>query len=73
MITTQTIDRPAPRPAEILLDRMVEKVLELGMNGVAVTRDALYEHSDFSRAEIDAYAAEACDLARSRAVTQRAA
>ena len=72
MITTQTIasSPAAPSlagPSETQLDRMVDKVLEMGMNGIAVTKDTLYEFSDFSRAEIDAHAADACDIARQRA------
>ncbi|MBN9255236.1 MULTISPECIES: hypothetical protein [unclassified Mesorhizobium] len=56
---------PAQRP---VLDRMVDKVLEMGMNGVSVTKESLFENSDFTRAEIESHAAEACDMARSRAV-----
>ncbi|MBZ9719130.1 hypothetical protein LB519_14875 [Mesorhizobium sp. AD1-1] len=51
-----------------LVERMAERVLELGMNGTAVTKDVLAEHTEFTRAEIDAHAADACDLAKARAV-----
>jgi len=62
----------APPPAEPLLERMTAKIVELGMNGTAVTADALFENSDFTRDEIRTHAAEAADLARARAVRQLA-
>ncbi|RVD13950.1 hypothetical protein EN749_21610 [Mesorhizobium sp. M7A.F.Ca.ET.027.02.1.1] len=54
-----------------IVERMADRVLELGMNGTAVTKDVLAEHTDFTRAEIDQYAPDACDLAKSRAVRQQ--
>lgn len=75
MITTQ--QRPAPAvPAAILttasiVEAMADKMLEMGMNGTAVTADSLAEHSDFTRAEIEKHGKEASDLAKSRAVRQQ--
>jgi hypothetical protein len=72
MITTQ--QRPAPSvPAAIItakgiVERMADKMLEMGMNGTAVTADSLAEHSDFTRAEIKEHGPEASDLAKARAV-----
>lgn len=66
--TAQTPVTAPTLAASSVVERMAERVLELGMNGIAVTRDVLFEHTDFTRAEIEEHAAEACDLARSRAV-----
>lgn len=63
LTTAPAVERP-------LVERMAERVRELGMNGVAVTKDVLFEHTDFTMEEIDAHALEACNLARSRAVRQ---
>lgn len=62
-----TTPPPVARP---LVERMAERVRELGMNGIAVTKDALFEHTDFTLEEIEQHGREACNLARSRAVRQ---
>ncbi|TPN43234.1 hypothetical protein [Mesorhizobium sp. B1-1-7] len=54
-----------------IVERMADKMLEMGMNGIAVTADSLAEHSNFTRAEIGAHGSEASDLAKSRAVRDR--
>jgi hypothetical protein len=59
--------RSIPAPADIV-GRMAEKMRELGMNGTAVTADTLFEHSDFTRDEIERHGRDAADLARARAV-----
>ncbi|TPN79991.1 hypothetical protein [Mesorhizobium sp. B1-1-2] len=64
----QVVGALTHRPERSIVERMAERVLELGMNGTAVTKDALFEHTDFTREEIDAHALEACNLARARAV-----
>jgi hypothetical protein len=46
---------------------LADKMLELGMNGTAVTPDVLYEHTDLTRAEIKEFAPDATELARARA------
>lgn len=56
-----------------IVERMADKMLELGMNGIAVDADTLFEHSDFTRDEIRTHGREAADLARGRSVRQRAA
>lgn len=56
-------------PADIV-GLMAERMLELGMNGTAVTADTLFEHSDFTRDEIERHGRDAADLARARAVRQ---
>ncbi|QKD16758.1 hypothetical protein [Mesorhizobium sp. NZP2077] len=76
MITFQQppIGALSTQPAVIatpIVERMADRVLELGMNGTAVTKDSLYEHTDFTREEIDKHAPEACNLARARAVRQQ--
>lgn len=53
-----------------LVERMAERVRELGMNGIAVTKDVLFEHTDFTMEEIDKHALDACNLARQQAVRQ---
>ncbi|MBN9135676.1 MAG: hypothetical protein J0I92_06455 [Phyllobacterium sp.] len=53
-----------------VVDLMADRLLELGMNGIAVTADELFSHSSFTRAEIAEHGQEAADLARSRAVRQ---
>ncbi|TPM41571.1 hypothetical protein [Mesorhizobium sp. B2-3-4] len=74
MITTQ--QRPAPSvpsgilTAQSIVDRMADKMLEMGMNSTAVTADTLFENSDFTREDIDKHGAEAANLARHRAVRQ---
>jgi len=62
----------SPPHAAPLIERMTAKIIEMGMNGTAVTADALYEQSDFTRDEIKAHGAQAADLARARAVRQLA-
>jgi hypothetical protein len=63
-----------PTPANVtlveksLVERMADRVLELGMNGIAVTKDALFEHTSFTLEQIEQHGREACNLARSRAV-----
>ncbi|RWC27737.1 MAG: hypothetical protein EOS27_20340 [Mesorhizobium sp.] len=54
--------------ATSIVERMADKMLEMGMNGTAVTADSLAEHSNFTRAEIEEHGPEAADLAKSRAV-----
>lgn len=70
MIHTQP--RPAAAPAAPavpdLVEAMASKMLELGMNGTAVTGDELFAHSDFTRDEIAAHGAAAADRARQLAV-----
>ncbi|TPJ75803.1 hypothetical protein FJ422_30755 [Mesorhizobium sp. B2-6-3] len=71
MITTQPRPAPAISPAAMckdIVERMADKMLEMGMNGTAVTPDSLAEHSNFTRAEIEEHGPEAADLAKSRAV-----
>jgi hypothetical protein len=53
-----------------LVERMADRVLELGMNGIAVTKDALFEHTSFTDEQIEKHGREACNLARSLAVRQ---
>lgn len=62
----------AAQPAGDIVARMAERMREMALNGTAVTADSLFEHTDFTRAEIRAHAGEAADLARSRAVRQLA-
>lgn len=59
-----------PKEERPLVERMAERVRELGMNGIAVTKDVLFEHTDFTLEEIDQHGREACNLARQRAVRQ---
>jgi hypothetical protein len=47
---------------------MAERMRELGMGGTAVTADTLFEHTDFTRAEIDEHGRAAADLARARSI-----
>ncbi len=47
-----------------IVARMADRMLELGLNGVPVTPEALHEHSDFTHAEIKSYGPEASDVAR---------
>ncbi|MCF6111967.1 hypothetical protein [Mesorhizobium muleiense] len=54
-----------------IVDRMADKMLEMGMNGTAVTKESLFEHSDFTLEQIDQHGTEASNLARSRAVRQQ--
>ncbi|WP_421912765.1 hypothetical protein [Mesorhizobium sp.] len=71
MITTQPRQSRAPSRAVIgrsIVERMADRVLELGMNGTAVTKDVLSEHTEFTLAEIEKHAKEACDLAKARAI-----
>jgi hypothetical protein len=66
----ETMPKP-PKSALVgktLVERMADRVLELGMNGIAVTKDALFEHTSFTLEEIEQHGREACNLARSRAV-----
>jgi hypothetical protein len=69
MITFQKI-QPGETLPPAILDRMADKMLEIGMNGVAVDADTLFERSDFTRAEIEKHGREAADLARARAIRQ---
>ncbi|RWC29815.1 MAG: hypothetical protein E5V25_08255 [Mesorhizobium sp.] len=72
MITFQQPPALAPMTAAIMsqsiVDRMADKMLEMGMNGTAVTKESLFEHSDFTLEQIDQHGPEASNLARSRAV-----
>ncbi|WP_157866132.1 hypothetical protein [Mesorhizobium japonicum] len=72
MITTQPRQAPALPAAVItaqsIVERMADKMLEMGMNGTAVTADSLAEHSNFTRAQIEEHGPEAADLAKSRAL-----
>lgn len=75
MITFHHPD-PAGAPKLVALpivERMVDRLLELGMNGIGVDADTLFEHSDFTRDEIRTHGRDAADLARVRAVRQRVA
>lgn len=67
MISFQQCARPTEASAGIV-ERMADRMRELGMNGVAVTADTLFEHSDFTRAEIKRHGRDAADLARAGAV-----
>lgn len=60
----------APKEERPIVERMAERVRELGMNGIAVTKDVLFEHSDFTREEIDRHALDACNIARQRVIRQ---
>ncbi|TIN81553.1 MAG: hypothetical protein E5Y29_12480 [Mesorhizobium sp.] len=53
-----------------IVELMADKMLEMGMNGTAVTADSLAEHSNFTRAQIEEHGSEAADLAKSRAVNR---
>jgi hypothetical protein len=64
MITYQSEAAGAPTSLPSLLERMADKMREMASNGIAVTVDTLFEHSDFTRGEIDSFAREAADLAR---------
>ncbi|ODA94968.1 hypothetical protein BFX40_20255 [Mesorhizobium sp. SEMIA 3007] len=55
-----------------IVERMADTMLEMGMNGTAVTADSLAEHSNFTRAQIEEHGPEAADLAKSRAVRHEA-
>lgn len=57
-------------PPRSLIDQMVDKILEMGMNGIAVTADSLFEHSGFTSVEIEKHGRAACDIARTRATRQ---
>lgn len=57
--------------SQSIVDRMADKMLEMGMNGTAVTKESLFEHSDFTLEEIDKHGPEASNLARARAVRQQ--
>ncbi|TIW09549.1 MAG: hypothetical protein E5V66_22335 [Mesorhizobium sp.] len=59
-----------PKEERPLVERMAERVRELGMNGIAVTKDVLFEHTDFTMEEIDKHALDACNIARQRAIRQ---
>lgn len=77
MITYQTYPpigalTTTPRERRSVVDLMADRLLELGMNEIAVTADELFSHSNFTRAEIAEHGREAADLARSRAVRQMA-
>ncbi len=50
-----------------IVERMADKMLEMGMNGIAVTRASLAEHSGFTFAEIDKHGTDAGDLAKTLA------
>ena len=69
MIRTETIATPAPAavPSSIV-ERMAERMREMGMNNQPVTAETLFEGSDFTRAEIREHGADAADLARARSV-----
>lgn len=54
---------PAAREAEVI-QRMADKMREMGQNGVAVTADSLFENSDFTRDQIERLGRNAADLAR---------
>lgn len=66
----ETMPKP-PKSAlrkKTLVESMADKMLEMGMNGIAVTADSLAEHSSFTRAEISKHGADAADMAKMRAV-----
>ncbi|RWM02128.1 MAG: hypothetical protein EOR68_08460 [Mesorhizobium sp.] len=68
----ETMPQPATSALveKSLIERMADRVLELGMNGIAVTKDALFEHTSFTLEQIEQHGREACNLARSRAFRQ---
>lgn len=51
-----------------IVERMADRMLEMGMNGISVTAASLAEHSDFTRSEIERHGPDAADLAKARAV-----
>ncbi|TIU57129.1 MAG: hypothetical protein E5W35_10310 [Mesorhizobium sp.] len=63
---------PKPTKAALakksIVESMADKMLEMGMNGIAVTADSLAEHSSFTRAQIAKHGPDAADRAKSRAV-----
>ncbi|AZO04557.1 hypothetical protein [Mesorhizobium sp. M2A.F.Ca.ET.043.02.1.1] len=63
---------PKPTKAALakksIVESMADKMLEMGMNGIAVTADSLAEHSSFTRAEIERHGLDAADMAKMRAV-----
>lgn len=63
-----TTPPPVQRP---LVERIADKMLEMGMNGTAVTKESLFEHSDFTLEQIEQHGPDAANLARSRAVRQQ--
>lgn len=62
---------PAIVGRQSIVDCMADKMLEMGMNGTAVTADSLAENSDFTRAEIAEHGPDAADRAKSLAVRRR--
>lgn len=69
MITTRTTKPATPG----IVERMADKMREMGQNGIAVTSETLAEHSDFTRDEIRAFGAAAADHAKASHVRQVAA
>lgn len=69
MITTRTTQPATPG----IVERMADKMREMGQNGIAVTSETLAEHSDFTRDEIKAFGAAAADFAKAHHVRQVAA
>ena len=66
----ETLPKPAKSALakKTLVESMADKMLEMGMNGIAVTADSLAEHSSFTRAEIEKHGLDAADMAKVRAV-----
>lgn len=71
MITTR--NTPTAAPATGIVERMADKMREMGQNGIAVTIDTMAEHSDFTRAEIKEFGPAAADHAKQHHVRQVAA
>ncbi|MBZ9985703.1 hypothetical protein LB572_01185 [Mesorhizobium sp. BH1-1-5] len=71
---TYALHETMPKPAKptlakkTIVESMADKMLEMGMNGIAVTADSLAEHSSFTRAQISKHGLDAADRAKSRAV-----
>lgn len=69
MITTRTTKPAAPG----IVERMADKMREMGQNGIPVTVDSLAEHSDFTRDEIETFGPAAADHAKANHIRQVAA
>jgi len=69
MITTRTTQPATPG----IVERMADKMREMGQNGIPVTVDSLAEHSDFTRAEIGEFGRAAADFAKANHIRQVAA
>ncbi|RWE71865.1 hypothetical protein [Mesorhizobium sp.] len=71
---TYALHETMPKPSDAalakktLVESMADKMLEMAMNGIAVTADSLAEHSSFTRAQISSHGPDAADIAKSREV-----